>query len=381
MPKCTKELVNQELDAWASSGVTGHFRHKYNRPWVSIAETVTEKTAELVGAKPIEIAIMSTLTSNLHLLMASFYTPTKTRFKIMIEDKTFPSDQVNMESQIRFHGYDPATALIKVSPPTGEYFPSLDEILKTIEQEGDSIALVMFGGVQYYTGQFFKIKKITQVAQRKGCIVGFDLAHAVGNVVLKLHKWKVDFASWSTYKYMNSGPGGISSIFVHEKHAYDFDRPRFAGWWGTDLTSRFQMDKRMVSNPSVLNVVSLLGSLEVFSKTSMVQLRTKSILLTGYLEYLLDKQLDEIGCKIITPRDPHQRGCQLSLIFDSERVRSIHKELMTYGIVVDIREPNCLRVAPAPLYNTFSEVWKFVKALKMAVNDLAVKDDGEVVSL
>ncbi|CAG8600358.1 9690_t:CDS:2 [Acaulospora morrowiae] len=383
MPKRVRQLLSQELDVWATAGVVGHFNHKFDRPWISIDEAVVEKTAEIVGAKPIEIAIMNTLTSNLHLLMASFYTPTKSRNKILIEAKAFPSDQYAVESQIKFHGYDPATALIKVNPPPGEYLTKLDDILDTIEKEGNKIALLLFSAVHYYTGQFFKIKKITAAAQKKGIVVGFDLSHAVGNVVLRLHKWKVDFASWCSYKYLNSGPGGIAGIFIHEKHANDFNRPRFAGWWGSDRRSRFQMDKPFqptpgaggfqVSNPSVLNTVSLLGSLEVFEKTSMVQLRAKSILLTGYLEYLLDKQLNNLGYKIITPRDPHQRGCQISLFFEKEKFEKVYKDLLIYGIIIDERNSDVIRVAPNPMYNSFSEVFRFVEALKTIMADLGVK--------
>ncbi|CAG8518691.1 1271_t:CDS:2 [Funneliformis mosseae] len=359
MPKRARELISQELDVWASSGVVGHFKHKHNRPWVSIEDTVVEKMADIV-AKPIEIAIMNTLTSNLHLLMASFYTPNT--------KKTHPAKE-----------------LIKVTPPEGESVVPLNSILEIIEKEGHTISLVLFSGVHYYTGQFFKMKKITQAAQRKGCIVGFDLSHAVGNVVLKLHKWGIDFAAWCSYKYLNSGPGGIAGIFLHEKHANDFNRPRLAGWWGSERKSRFKMDQQFkpipgasgfqVSNPSVLNVVSLLASLELFSRTSMVNLRAKSILLTGYLEYLLDKQLNGLGFKIITPRDPHQRGCQLSLKFFERSVQEkVHKELMSYGAVVDERSPDIIRIAPNPMYNNFSEVFRFVRALKVVIGDIGVKD-------
>ncbi|CAG8450986.1 5596_t:CDS:2 [Diversispora eburnea] len=360
MPKCARELLSQELDVWASTGVAGHFQHKFNRPWVSIDDNVVEGIAEIVGAKPIEIATMNTLTSNLHLLMASFYTPNK------------------------------------INPPPGEFNERLEDILNIIEKEGNKIALVLFSGVHYYSGQFYKIKKITTAAKAKGCVVGFDLSHAVGNVVLKLHKWKVDFATWCTYKYLNSGPGGIAGIFIHEKHANDFNRPRFAGWWGSDRKSRFQMDKPFqpipgakgfqVSNPSVLNTVSLLASLKVFDKTSMVQLRSKSILLTGYLEYLLDKQLNSLGYKIITPRDPHQRGCQLSLLVDENKVEQVSKGLMKYGIVIDVRSSSVIRIAPNPMYNTFSEVFRFVKALKLIMSDLGIsfsvsKEKSETKSL
>ncbi|KAF0419885.1 kynureninase [Gigaspora margarita] len=387
MPKRARILVNQELDVWAKSGVNGHFTHPHNRPWVSIDDTVVEKMADVVGAKPIEIAIMNTLTSNLHLIMASFYTPKKHRNKILIEAKAFPSDQYAVESQIKFHGYDPATTLITVNPPPGEYIINLNDILNIIEKEGSSIALVLFSGIHYYSGQFFKLKKIAAAAKKKGCIVGFDLSHAVGNVVLKLHKWNVDFAVWCSYKYLNSGPGGIAGIFIHEKHAHDFNRPRFAGWWGSDRRSRFQMDKPFnpipgaggfqVSNPSVLDTVSLLASLDVFAQTSMVQLRAKSILLTGYLEYLLDKQLNGLGYKNITPRDPHQRGCQISLVIDENKLEKVINGLNSYGAVVDERTPDCIRIAPNPMYNSFSDVFRFVKALKIIMGNLGFKFEAK----
>ncbi|CAG8796302.1 43240_t:CDS:2, partial [Gigaspora margarita] len=341
MPKRARILVNQELDVWAKSGVNGHFTHPHNRPWVSIDDTVVEKMADVYA----------------------------------------------VESQIKFHGYDPATTLITVNPPPGEYIINLNDILNIIEKEGSSIALVLFSGIHYYSGQFFKLKKIAAAAKKKGCIVGFDLSHAVGNVVLKLHKWNVDFAVWCSYKYLNSGPGGIAGIFIHEKHAHDFNRPRFAGWWGSDRRSRFQMDKPFnpipgaggfqVSNPSVLDTVSLLASLDVFAQTSMVQLRAKSILLTGYLEYLLDKQLNGLGYKNITPRDPHQRGCQISLVIDENKLEKVINGLNSYGAVVDERTPDCIRIAPNPMYNSFSDVFRFVKALKIIMGNLGFKFEAK----
>ncbi|KAG9285392.1 hypothetical protein G9A89_010867 [Geosiphon pyriformis] len=384
-PKRTRQLIKEELDVWASSGVTGHFEHKYNRPWSTIDETVTGKTAELIGAKPIEVAVMNTLTSNLHLLMVSFYTPTKDRYKILIEEKAFPSDQYAIESQLRFHGHQPSDALITVKSHSGAHTLENQDIIDLINKEGDKIAVVLLSAVQYYTGQFFHIEKITKAAHKKGCIVALDLAHAVGNVVLRLHDWKVDFAVWCSYKYLNAGPGAIGGIFIHEKHARDFNRPslhlhRFAGWWGHDKNSRFQMNKPFqpldgaggfqVSNPSVLDTVALLGSLEVFSQTNMWDLRTKSILLTGYLDYLLEKEIHGKGYKIITPKDPRQRGAQLSILIEGGKLNKVLEKLFTHGIVVDERRPDCLRVSPAPLYNTFSDVWRFVKAFKFILSEI-----------
>lgn len=379
-PKSTRQLLQEELDVWANVGVEGHFDHAYGRPWVTIDETVKGFSATLVGAKESEVAIMNTLTVNLHFLMVHFYRPTEKRFKILFEDKAFPSDHYAIESQIKFHGYDPKEGMILMKPRENEFTLRTEDIVKTIEEHGDSIALVMFSGVQYYTGQFFDIKTITEAGHKKGCVVGFDLAHAVGNVELKLHDWQVDFACWCSYKYMNSGPGGIAGAFVHENHAHEEDLPRFAGWWGHDKTSRFIMENRFipiagaagyqVSNPGVLSTVSLLSSLQIFNEASLPSLRAKSRLLTAYFEYLLDKEIcskEGSLMRIITPKDPESRGCQLSLLFDVP-VGPIHSALEKNGVIVDKREPNVLRAAPTPLYNRFQDVHNFVTILKKVLD-------------
>ncbi|KAL1924141.1 uncharacterized protein VTP21DRAFT_7176 [Calcarisporiella thermophila] len=379
LPLKSKVYVEEELDVWAKRGVVSHFNHPYGRPWVSIEDNVVGRSAELIGAKPDEVAIMNTLTGNLHYLLTSFYQPTSRRYKILMEEKPFPSDRYAIESQLRLHGFDPADALIFQKPREGEYTLRTEDILSTIEREGESIALVLFSGVQYYTGQLFEIEKITKAGHSKGCIVGFDLAHAVGNVPMKLNEWGVDFACWCTYKYLNSGPGGIAGLFVHEKHSdVSSNRPRFGGWWGVERDVRFQMDKvfplrvgaagYQLSNPSVLNTVSLLGSLQIFEEVTMPKLRAKSKLLTAYLEYLLDTEIGGLlDFKIITPRDPEQRGCQLSLILSDSQFDRIFNALMAEGVVCDERRPNCIRIAPVPLYNTFMDVRKFIDILKRLI--------------
>ncbi|ORY05740.1 kynureninase-like protein [Basidiobolus meristosporus CBS 931.73] len=373
LPKKAKQYVEEELDVWAHSGVHAHHHHKHGRPWVTIDEEVCKLSASIVGGKPIEVASMATLTSNLHFLLTAFYKPTEKRHKILMEYKAFPSDHYAVESQIKYHGFDPVKSLVTVAPREGEYTIRTEDILKAIEAEGDSVAVVLFSGIQYYTGQFFEIEKITEAAHKKGCIAGFDLAHAVGNVPLQLHDWDVDFACWCTYKYLNSGPGGIGGLFVHERFAHDFDRPRFSGWWGHNKTTRFQMNSVsdplpgaagfQMSNPSVLTTVSLLGGLELFEKASMKELRQKSLLLTGYLEFLLDQLFDKSTFSIMTPRDPSQRGCQLSFLF-GEDVKELYHQLSSSGVVCDIREPNSIRIAPVPLYNSFSDVYKFISLLR-----------------
>ncbi|KAI8926683.1 pyridoxal phosphate-dependent transferase [Entophlyctis helioformis] len=376
-PAATRTLINQELDVWSERGVHGHFEHRFGRPWVSIDDHVIEQSAKIVGAHADEVAIMNSLTANLHFLMVPFYRPTPTRFKILLEAKSFPSDYYALESQARFHGYDPAEALIQLSPRAGDFTLRTEDILETISKHGDQIALVMFSGVQYYTGQWFEMEKITTAAKAKGCIVGFDLAHAVGNVPMSLHDWDVDFACWCSYKYLNSGPGGIGGAFVHNKHAKDNTLKRFAGWWGSDPESKFLMDNTFVpiagansyrlSNPCVLAVVAMAASLQVFGKTDMQTLRQKSLLLTGFLELLLDEVRGD-KFQIITPRDPAQRGCQLSLLFTSaETTQRVFAELSRQGVVCDERKPDVIRIAPAPLYNTFEDVHHFVRIVSAAL--------------
>jgi kynureninase len=293
-----------------------------------------------------------------------------------MEAKSFPSDYFAFESQVKFHGFDPADAIIQVEPKPGSYILQTQDILEVIERHGDEIALILFSGVQFYTGQYFDIATITKAGHDKGCIVGWDLAHAVGNVHLKLHEWEVDFAAWCSYKYLNSGPGGIGGAFVHEKHAVN-TFPRFAGWWGSTDEGKFDMELNFkcipgaagyrLSNPSVLTVIALKASLDVFEKTSMEQLCAKSKDLTGYLERLLDSKIPKDQVKIITPADPKQRGCQLSLLFAEGLMLKVFNHLCNVGIVCDERKPNVIRVAPAPLYNTFQDVWIFVNELKKAL--------------
>ncbi|KAH6560597.1 hypothetical protein BASA50_001374 [Batrachochytrium salamandrivorans] len=377
-PLATRALVNQELDIWQERGVHGHFGHRFGRPWVSIDDHVIEMTCNIVGAEQNEVTLMNSLTVNLHLMMVSFYQPTPQRFKILMEHQAFPSDRYAFESQTRSHGYDPAVALLQQYPREGELTLRTEDILDTIEKQGDEIALVLFSGIQYYTGQWFDMPKITAAAKAKGCIVGWDLAHAVGNIPLHLHEWNVDFACWCSYKYLNSGPGGIGGAFVHNKHVGDLSLKRFSGWWGSDPASRFQMDNSFtpiagansyrLSNPCVLAVVSLYASLLVFAKTTMTDLRIKSVILTGYLELLLDN-LTSTKFKVITPRDPSQRGCQLSLLFESPTTaQRVFNRLSDMGVVCDERKPDVIRIAPAPLYNTFVDVQTFVEILSSALD-------------
>ncbi|KAI8826180.1 pyridoxal phosphate-dependent transferase [Fimicolochytrium jonesii] len=384
-PKHTRKLVDEELDVWATLGVQGHFRHPENREWVTIDDHVVEESAKVVGAKPSEVAIMNSLTVNLHFLMVSFYRPTQQRYKILMESKSFPSDYYAIESQVKHHNFPPSTAIIQLSPREGEHTLRTQDIVDAIEREGESIALVMFSGVQYYTGQFFDLHAITSAAKAKGCVVGYDLAHAAGNVPLKLHDWGVDFACWCTYKYLNAGPGGIGGAFVHERHARA-DIPRLAGWWGTDPATKFDMSHTFapipsalsfrVSNPSVLATVSLLGSLRVFAQTTMEDIRAKSVLLTGYLEVLLDA-LDSDRFTQLTPRDPAARGCQLSLLFREEGVMmKVFEALCRQAVIVDERKPDVVRVSPAPLYNTYAEVWRFVRAFRGALETVSVGGDA-----
>lgn len=377
-PKATRDAVMEQLDNWGKYAVEGHF--KSSTPWMPYHKIVRDDLARLVGAKPIEVAAMNTLTVNLHLLMVSFYRPTKKRFKIIVEASAFPSDQYAFESQARFHGYDPDEAIIEVKPRKGEYTLRTEDILSTIEQHQDSLALVLFGGVNYLSGQFFELEKITKAAHHAGAYCGFDLAHTAGNLPLKLHDWNVDFACWCSYKYLNSSPGGISGIFVHEKHGTNPETPRFAGWWGYEEKTRFQMKKGFkpepgadgwgLSNIPVLPLAAHKASLELFDKAGMDRLRTKSELLTGYLEYIIgeiNKQVGHEQFQIITPKNPKERGCQLSIIC-KENGRELFEQLTKKGVMGDWREPNVLRFAPVPLYNSFSDIYNFGQILSSVVN-------------
>jgi kynureninase len=374
-PISTKKFINEEVSDWAALGVEGHVHAK--RPWLYYHKFSKKTLAKLVGAKPIEVVAMNQLTVNLHLMMASFYRPTKQRFKIITEAGAFSSDQYAFESQLKFHGLDPETTLIELAPRKGEFTLRTADILQAIEENKEQVTLVIFGAVQYYSGQFFEIKKITKAAHDAGAYAGFDLAHAIGNLPLQLHKDQVDFAVWCSYKYLNSGPGGVAGAFVHERHANDSSLPRLAGWWGHHEKDRFQMKKGFIpmpgadgwqlSNFPVLSGAALLASLQVFEKAGIYNLRKKSVLLTGYLEFLLNQitNLRE-SFSVITPTDPMQRGCQLSILMH-QNGKSVFQKLTRAGIIADWREPGVIRVAPVPLYNRFEDVFEFVKIFKAAL--------------
>lgn len=376
-PRQVGSFVNQEINDWARLGVDGH--EHAQRPWLYYHKYSKKALAEIVGAKPTEVVAMNQLTINLHLMMVSFFRPTRERYKILTEAGAFSSDQYAFESQINFNGLDPKKALIELQPRGDEQTLRIEDILKAISENRDELALVIFGGVQYYTGQFFDIRRITKAAHAAGAVAGFDLAHAVGNVDLQLHRDNVDFAVWCSYKYLNSGPGGIGGVFIHENHFRRKGLQRFAGWWGHDENERFKMKKGFrpmpdvdgwqVSNVPILQAASHLASLELFHKAGIKSLRQKSILLTGYLEHLLRAiDMDEIVFKIITPSNPRERGCQLSIAIKRQG-RKIFASLTSKGIVVDWREPNVIRLAPVPLYNTFEEVFKFSQIFKAVIKD------------
>lgn len=372
-PKTTRAYVEQELKDWEKLGVEGHFHAK--NPWLSYHEYLTDKTAKIVGAKTGEVVNMNSLTVNLHLMMVTFYRPTAKRHKILIEQSAFPSDQYAVSSQIRFHGFDPRTSLIEMKPREGEDIIRTEDIEKKIVKEGDSIALVLFGGINYYTGQVFDMQRITKAAHAKGCIAGFDLAHAAGNIVMKLHDWDVDFAVWCTYKYLNSGPGSIAGCFVNERHTKNSELNRFAGWWGHDKKTRFLMgpdfhpiltaEGWQLSNPPILQLASLNASLAVFDEAGMPALRRKSELLTAYLDFLIN-ELNNRHISIITPYEADQRGCQLSIRF-GQYGKKIFKNLIHHGVICDWREPDVIRIAPVPLYNSFLDVHTFVQILKQTL--------------
>lgn len=372
-PKSTQDHVLNELEDWATFGVEGQFHAR--KPWVTYHEQFAAPVSKLVGAKPEEVVVMNQLTVNLHLLLVSFYRPDKKKYKILCEAKAFSSDQYAMESQVRFHGFNPEDAIIEVSPRKGEHCIHPEDILESIEKNKDSLALVMMGGVNYFSGQVFDMQAITQAAHNVGAFAGFDLAHAAGNILLKLHDWNVDFACWCTYKYLNSGPGGVSGVFIHEQHIKNSDIPRFAGWWGTDKHSRFKMEKGFVpvstadgwqiSNAPILLMAAHKASIDLFEETGMEALIHKSRKLTGYLEFVieeLNKNLEH-PLEIITPRNKQQRGCQLSIIAHN-RGKDLFDKLVQAGIIADWREPNVIRCAPVPLYNSFEDVYRFGEILK-----------------
>ena len=372
MPKAARQIVEEELDNWARLGVDAH--HATGTPWYSYHEALREPTARLVGAKPLEVICMNSLTVNLHLMMATFYRPTKSRFKILMEDPAFPSDTYAIKTQIAHHGLDPKDALILARPRKGEFTIGTEDIVDLINKHADQLAVVVFGGINFFTGQLFDIEKITAAAQNRGVVAGFDLAHAIGNAPLSLHDWNVDFAVWCSYKYLNAGPGAVAGAFVHERHATNTSLPRLAGWFGNDPNTRFRLhlepefipvpsaDGWQISNPPILSMAPLRASLAIFDEARGIDpLRAKSIKLTGYLEFLLT----EIGSKqfsIVTPRDSSSHGCQLSIVAH-EHPKGLHNELIAAEVKCDFREPNVIRVAPTPLYNTFHEVWRFAGIL------------------
>ena len=375
MPKATSDYINQELEDWKNLGVEGHFMAK--NPWMPYHEFLTKNMANVVGALPSEVVVMNSLTVNLHLLMVSFYRPTSNRYKILFDYSPFPSDRYAIASQVKFHGYDPADAMIELIPDSSDELVSIDNIKNILETQGNEIALILIGGVNYYTGQLYDIKTITQLGHAHGCVVGFDLAHAAGNIDLHLHEDGPDFAAWCSYKYLNSGPGSLSGCFVHEKHHHS-DLPRFAGWWGHDKATRFLMGDKFqpiqtaegwqLSNPPVLSMAAIRASLDLFADAGIDRLRSKSVKLTAYLADLLAEIHDE-NIKIITPSYPSSRGCQLSI-----QMIKPDKKLFNYltenGVIADWREPDVIRVAPVPMYNSFEDVWQFCRILKDGLSHL-----------
>jgi len=376
-PKSTAKYIQEELDDWAKYGVEGHFLSR--RPWFSYHENLTGKVARIVGAKPIEVVVTHSLTTNLHLLMVSFYRPQGKRTKILCEAKAFPSDQYALESQVKFHGLSNEN-LVEVSPREGEQLIRLEDILSKIDELGDELALVMIGGVNYYTGQLFDMETITKAGHKVGAVVGFDLAHAAGNINLKLHDWGVDFAAWCGYKYLNSSPGGVSGMFVHELHANNSDLPRFAGWWGHNKEKRFLMESGFqpisgaegwqLSNAPVLGMAAHLASVDIFAQAGMEVIGAKRDLMTAYLEFVIDsiseRNKDKCTFELITPRDKKQRGAQLSIMAHGQG-KALFDALSDLGVVADWREPNVIRVAPAPLYNSFEDCWWFGHLLEKAI--------------
>ncbi|HEX7251266.1 MAG TPA: kynureninase [Thermoanaerobaculia bacterium] len=378
MPKSTAKYVDEELEKWKRLAVKAHFEGE--NPWMPYHELLASPMGRLVGASPSEVVTMNSLTVNLHLMMASFYRPTRERHRILLEEHAFPSDDYALESQATIHGFNPAEALMRLRPDVqrGKHTIDTEDVAKVLESEGESIALVLLPGVQYYTGQAFEIEAITRLAHEKGCVVGFDLAHAAGNLVLRVHEWNVDFAVWCTYKYLNSGPGSVGGCFVHERHGMQKDLPRLAGWWGHDKNARFRMEPGFrpipgaegwqLSNPPILSLAAIRASLDVFMEAGgMEPLREKSLRLTGYFEWLLQREIGD-AVEILTPKDPGQRGCQLSLRVKSGRPgRTVLEKLEASGVTCDWREPDVIRAAPVPLYNRYEEVNRFVEILRNAL--------------
>lgn len=378
-PKRTQEYLNYELNQWQKLGVKGHFSGEF--PWMPYHEFLTEETAKLVGAKNSEVVCMNSLTANLHFMMATFYRPTKQRNKILIEDHAFPSDHYAVESQIRFHNFDPNESMLLAKPREGEEILRTEDLLKIIEQQGDEISLVMLPGVQYYTGQVLDMETLTKAAHQKGCMVGFDLAHAAGNIPMSLHNWEVDFAAWCSYKYLNSGPGSVAGCFIHEKHHktekyLSNELPRFAGWWGHDKETRFKMENNFMpiesaeawqlSNPPILSLAAIRASLDTVKQAGgITALRNKSLKLTGYLRKLLEQELSS-DINILTPSEAEASGAQLSIVVDLHGLdsKTVFDRIEAAGVTCDFRHPNVIRVAPVPLYNSFEDCFKFTTILK-----------------
>ena len=382
-PKRTKQYVDEVMTDWANLAVEGHFYS--DKPWWDYHERFAAPLSEIVGAKPSEVTVMNTLTVNLHLLMVSFYRPTQKKFKIICEEKAFPSDQYMFQSQIDFHfksvGFNPSEALVEIKRREGEHNIRIEDILAKIEEVGEELALVLIGGVNYYTGQVFDMKNITEAGHKQGAYVGWDLAHAAGNIELHLNEWKVDFAAWCSYKYMNSGPGNASGCFVHEMHHNDADLPRFAGWWGHNKERRFKMEPKFdpvrgaegwqISNLPILSLAPYLASVDMFVEVGMSKLIVKRNLITAYLEFILkeiDKELEGADFEIITPSNQEERGCQLSVYLHGQG-RELFERLMKNGVITDWREPNVIRLAPAPFYCSFVDMYEFGQILKKLILD------------
>ncbi|MCO7227340.1 kynureninase [Pleionea sp. CnH1-48] len=376
-PSRTQEYLNYELSQWQKLGVKGHFSGDF--PWMPYHEFLSEGFADLVGAKTSEVVAMNSLTANLHFMMVSFYRPTATRHKILIEDHAFPSDHYAVESQIRYHGFNPDESMLLIKPREGEELIRDEDLMALIEEEGDSIALIMLPGVQYYTGQVFDMEAITKAGHNKGCKVGFDLAHAAGNITMSLHQWNVDFACWCTYKYLNSGPGSVAGCFVHERHHSDKSLNRFAGWWGHDKETRFKMANHFipmesaeawqVSNPPILSLAAIRASLDTVKQAGGIKaLREKSLQLTGFLRFLLEQELGE-DINILTPTEDKAHGSQLSLTVDTHGIdgKVVFERIEAAGVTGDWRYPNVIRVAPVPLYNSFEDCYRFVQILKQSL--------------
>tara|TARA_B100001063_G_scaffold220786_1_gene225920 strand:- start:3261 stop:4526 length:1266 start_codon:yes stop_codon:yes gene_type:complete len=369
-PKNTSDYVQQELHDWAKYGVEGHTDAKH--PWLPYHEFLTNSMAKVVGAKPSEVVIMNSLTTNLHLMMVSFYQPSKNKYKILIERDAFPSDKYAVESQLKYHGYCEKKGLIQWKPREGEELCRIEDLEQIMQEQGDEIALIMIGATNYYSGQLYPLKKITEIGHQYNCLVGFDLAHGVGNIQPNLHDTGADFAVWCTYKYLNSGPGSLGGCFVHERHANNSALNRFAGWWGHNKKTRFNMRHEFdvlpgaegwqLSNPAILSMAAIRASLDLFDKAGFSNLISKSKSLTGFLEYLIN-DLNNSKINIITPKNPKERGCQLSIqVKDANK--KLHTQLTKSGVISDWREPDVIRVAPAPLYNSYQDVYEFVQRLK-----------------